>query len=175
MDNDGERRAIRLVRNATVHGGNVLADHAAIQRMTGSARANDQSTATRWRGAFTSQYGISYSLVEAFLDSAPSEVIESLNIRTNVKSLHSWTRSTDPSILETRATILRRCDSVIDTWKDSLGIPGKNTALLPETTKEPFREAQRLYDRAVLVLYDAEERILLEGVHYTRKIGRSPQ
>jgi hypothetical protein len=158
-NNDTERQTIRFARNATVHGGNLLADHGAIQRMAGSTRPEDQSKATRWRGAFTSQYGISYSLVKDFLDGAPTEVIESLNIRTNIKNLRSWAQSTDPSILETRTTILQCCDSVIDNWMHSLekGIPVEDRALMPEKTKESFREARLLYDRGVLVLCDADE------------------
>ncbi|KAL1984995.1 hypothetical protein VTN96DRAFT_8448 [Rasamsonia emersonii] len=127
-------------RNSVVHGANVLADLEAIRRMS----TVDPSRALRWREAFTTQYGVSYSDVEKHLVGSPREVIESLNMRMNVKSLHAWTRSRSVSVRQTKEKIEEACDAIIHEWLKSVLLGSPIRSVSPEM-KASFQETELLY------------------------------
>jgi hypothetical protein len=111
--------------NAIAHGGNVIVDLEAINHIS-----VDPSTAARWRTSFTTYYKVPYTFVKDHLPQAPREVIESLNLRMDIKVLHMWS---DPQkqfpnltgtdikfIRDKRAQVEKACDAVIDEWYKSL-------------------------------------------------------
>jgi hypothetical protein len=114
-------------RNAVVHGGNVIADLKAIDRMS---THQSQSTALRWRRSFMTLYGVPYTGADAYLLEAPRQVIESLNLRMDINSLHMWckprtqcanvTETEIKSIVDKRAALREACTAVIDPWYKSI-------------------------------------------------------
>lgn len=70
--------------NEVAHGANILADRKAIQQMEDI----EPDRALRWKAAFTSKYGLSYTHMQDDLRTAPGQVIETFNMLVNMKTLH---------------------------------------------------------------------------------------
>lgn len=130
-----------LCRYEVAHGGNILADCEAIERMF----LNCASTALNWSSAFALRYSISYSLVKDEIRIAPTQVVDTFNILVNASTLHTWNKPAKSTVAK---DIQNGCKEIIQEMQDWLTRGKRSIQLLSEGTK-----AQHLYNR-VKILYN---------------------
>lgn len=104
----------RSQRNATTHGGNILADYDVILREVD----RQDSRVDRWKPAFASYYNVSWELLHTRggLDSVSKELVRIFDYLADTRSLEKWEENTSSKRIQVRAEIVTICTSWIDKW-----------------------------------------------------------
>ncbi|KAK2757948.1 hypothetical protein FQN54_004354 [Arachnomyces sp. PD_36] len=101
------------LRNDVAHGGNVTADIMLITFMS----MVKPGRADGWKSAFKEQYGLPFDVLSnSELENLPRQFTSTLNFRASVRMMKRW-NITESEIVETKATILSGCGTIIDIWR----------------------------------------------------------
>ncbi|PCG92810.1 Hypothetical protein PENO1_077210 [Penicillium occitanis (nom. inval.)] len=102
----------RLIRNAMVHGGDILLD-AEVCRQEESHYPTQYAMSTRVLQGFMNLYRISYPDYIATYNNAPAVMHEALNVQANLAHLRYWKQE---YILPARNWLVERCHGILQDW-----------------------------------------------------------